>query len=130
MHTLLRCFSILLIVVVSFTAIGFGRYTTTNKMQCVTCAGLQNSSTDNVAVNNTSFDGFELVSTAFRQLSHKKSKVRFRAMYCFFELSEQVNVNNTFFDVQQKLLGSANDFLCNSFVYLFNLRGPPHSSEC
>jgi hypothetical protein len=127
MHGLLCSFSLLLIVVVSFAATEIGHKQTCNKTQCFTSVNCINSSKDNAAVNNASFSCFYKTTLVFKRLPTKKIKVRFRAMYCYFQVSQPLNAKKYLFDCPQKIVVYKDYFLHDRFAYLFNLRGPPAS---
>lgn len=127
MRGLLYFFSLLLIVVAFFAAIEVGHIQACNTTQCFTSVNCINSSKDDATITNTSLSGYENSTPVFKRLSIKKNKVRFRAMYCFFEVSELLKVKNGSFDCPQKIVVYKNYFLHDRFAYLFNLRGPPTS---
>lgn len=129
-NRLLFCFSLLLLVVVSLTAIEVRHVSADNKVLSVTSSNGTCLSTDNNSVSNTSFAGFDKSSDVIKKMPVKKVKVRFRAMYCVFQLAQVVRSEHFIFFEDKKLLVSEDNFLHDRFAYLFNLRGPPHSSAC
>ncbi|MCF8451037.1 MAG: hypothetical protein K9G49_14285 [Taibaiella sp.] len=126
-HRLLFCFSLLLLVVVSLAAIEVRHVSADNKVLSVTSSVGNSSLTGNNSVNNTSFAGFDRSSEVIKKMPVKKVKVRFRAMYCVFQLAQVIRCEHFIFFEDKKLLVSKENFLHDRFAYLFNLRGPPAS---